>query len=217
MNTDPWVFGDRMIYSNCRQTIAGAHGELRPTLMQRLARGSVICFGSTIGRAFCLDTVFVVASAETWAPRTAAHLGIDDAFRVCTVEATATAKRQLLSLTLYRGATLDDPIDGMFSFVPARLASERDPRFARPRVSLPGFINPSNVRSTLGSKRPLPFEVVRANWMVVRRQVLDAGVRLATWLQTPECRKTDGGVMGAMVVTAETNVVDDAERAGHDR
>jgi hypothetical protein len=45
-NTDPWVFGEQMIYSNCRQTV---RAQRRPTALQTLPRGSVICFGSTLG------------------------------------------------------------------------------------------------------------------------------------------------------------------------
>ncbi len=52
-----------MIYSVCKQ-ITGP--DRTPTAMQRLTPGSVICFGSTIDQEFCLDTVFVVASAEPW-------------------------------------------------------------------------------------------------------------------------------------------------------
>jgi hypothetical protein len=80
-NTDPWVWGDRMIYSNCKQ-ITGP--QRRPTSMQRLTRGSVICFGSTIDGEFCVDTVFVIASAEPWVPAEAADLDVDEAFKTCT-------------------------------------------------------------------------------------------------------------------------------------
>lgn len=41
-NTDPWVFGDRMLYSNCKQI-----RDNRPTALQSLSPGSVLCFGST--------------------------------------------------------------------------------------------------------------------------------------------------------------------------
>lgn len=56
-NTDPWVFGDHMIYSNCKQPST-------PSL-QGLRRGSVVFFGSTFNRReFWVDAVFVVASSE---------------------------------------------------------------------------------------------------------------------------------------------------------
>ena len=62
MNTDPFVFGDRFFYSICKQ-----NNKRGPTAMQRLARGSVILFGSGKGRTrFVVDTVFVVAETVDW-------------------------------------------------------------------------------------------------------------------------------------------------------
>jgi hypothetical protein len=183
-NTDPWVFGERMIYSNCRQTTGPGR---RATSMQRLTRGSVICFGSTIDGEFCVDTVFVVASAEPWVPAEVAELDVDDAFKTCTGCSITTAGRDAhLSLTLYRGATLDEPVDGMFSFVPARLADADDPRFRRPVIQLPESIDPSIRRSTWGSKRRQALETLRDRWEEVRRQVLAADLLLAVRLQTPD-------------------------------
>ena len=51
-NTDPLVFGDRFLYSNCRQR---SNGKLRA-----LAPGSLILFGSKVGGQFALDTMFVI-------------------------------------------------------------------------------------------------------------------------------------------------------------
>lgn len=48
------MFGERMVYSNCKQTI---RPDNRPTALQRLTRGSVICFGSAIGGESCADTI----------------------------------------------------------------------------------------------------------------------------------------------------------------
>ncbi len=187
-NTDPWVFGKRMMYSNCKQiTNLG-----RPSSMQNLARGSVICFGSTINQEFCVDTVFVVSCRETWTPIKVQDLDVDDAFLTCTARAIATLTKPVAhaSFTLYRGATVDDPVEGMFSFVPARLADREDTRFSRPPISLE-FINPANRQSTWGSKRSLSITSVRGAWKAVRDQVLDAGHLLGVWLQTPR-REEEG-------------------------
>jgi len=55
-NTDPFVFGDHFLYSNCLQRT-----KFGPTQMTTLDRGSVILFGSCIGKTeFVVDTVFVV-------------------------------------------------------------------------------------------------------------------------------------------------------------
>jgi hypothetical protein len=189
-NTDPWVWGDRMIYSNCKQ-ITGP--ERRPTSMQRLTRGSVICFGSTIDGEFCADTVFVIASAEPWVPAEAADLDVDDAFKTCTGRSIARGRDAHLSLILYRGATVDDPVESMFSFVPARRADAANPRFPRPPIQS-GFINPSSRQSTWGSKRPLSMDTLRDTWEAVRHQVLAADLLLAVRLQTPDRERNDVAV-----------------------
>jgi hypothetical protein len=180
-----------MIYSNCKQ-VFGA--ERRPTSMQRLTRGSVICFGSTINGEFCADTIFVVASAEPWVPAEVADLDVDDAFKTCTGDSITAGTRDAdLSLTLYRGATVEDPVEGMFSFVPARRADADDPRFSRPPIHSK-FINPLNLQATWGSKRPLSMDTLRDAWESVRHQVLAADLLLAVRLQTPDRERNDVAV-----------------------
>lgn len=98
-----------------------------------------------------------------------------------------------LSLTLYRGATVDEPVEGIYSFVPARCADHDQPRFARPPVHLPGLVNPASRQSTWGSKRPLPMERLRDAWEALCHQVLAADLVLATRLQTPD-GDTDEGI-----------------------
>jgi hypothetical protein len=186
-NTDPWVFGERMLYSNCRQ-LTGAG---RPSALQRLIPGSVICFGSTITGEFCVDTVFVVARCEPWTPAQAAALDVGEAFTMCTAQTTTSSCTTSgcggahLPLTLYRGATLDEPIHGTYSFVPARPTDSPDLRFSRPPIHLPGLINPTNRQSTWGSRRALPIASVQHAWAALRHQVLSAGLVLAVHLATP--------------------------------
>lgn len=120
-----------MIYHNCKQVVGP---DRTPTSMQSLTRGSIIYFGSTIDHGFCIDTVFVVASAEPWTPRTYKTLHVEEAFKVCTAAPMAAVSKDANnSLTLFRGATFDDSVQGMFSFVPARLAGHPEPRFERSR------------------------------------------------------------------------------------
>jgi hypothetical protein len=169
-NTDPWIWGEPMIYSNCKQIGPRPHR-----------------FGSTIDGEFCVDTVFVVASAEPWMPAEGAYLAVDEAFKTCTAGAIAARRSDAhLPLTLYRGATADNPVQDMFSFVPARRADRDDLRFPRPPIILPGFINPAGRQSTWGSKRPLPMTTLRDSWEAVRHQVLTADLLLAVWVRTPD-------------------------------
>lgn len=182
-NTDPWVFGDQMLYSNCKQ-LTGP--DRTPTSMQDLPVGSVLCFGSTIDHEFCLDTVLVVATAEPWVPADVADTDVDQAFAVCTAESIVAGGTDAhTQLTLYRGATIEAPVHGMYSFVPALPATDDGPRFARPVTRLNGLINPANKQSTWGSKRPLPLSIVRDAWETIRHQVYAAGLVLAVQLDTP--------------------------------
>ena len=110
----------------------------------------------------------------------------DDELKVCTGQALATAPSDArMGLSLYRGATIDDPVEGMFSFVPARRADQADPRFNRPSVRLPGRINPASRQSTWGSKRPLSRDAIRSAWGSIREQVLAHDLMLATQIRIP--------------------------------
>jgi hypothetical protein len=182
-NTDPWVFGDEVFYSNCKQVT----GPLRnPTSMQHLGIGSVICFGSSIGGDFCVDTVFVIGSSEPWTPAAADALDVDLAFAVCTAHSIANvATDRHNQLTLYRGASYDNPVHGMYSFVPAKRADDKDPRFARPPVHS-AFINPRSLQSTFGSKIARPIGAVHEAWATIRDQVVGQGLEIAVHLETPE-------------------------------
>ena len=109
-NTDPWVFGGCFYYSNCRQLTSGG----RPSALQNLKRGSLILFGSTVSQEFVVDTVFVVSDAEQYALGEGVH-GVDESFRTCTIESLATKHEGHSRYTLYRAATVDSPVEGMFS------------------------------------------------------------------------------------------------------
>lgn len=180
-NTDPWVFGPTMYYSNCRQTSS----------MQRLTTGSIICFGSTMDRQFCIDTVFVVASSEPWTPAKNALVNAEPAFITCTAESLATSPRDARRrYRLYRGASLEHPVHGMFTFVPARLASSASVRFRRPAITLPGLINPASTQSPRGVHDPLSLDRVRTAWSDIRDQVLAENLVMAVRFDTPD--KRDG-------------------------
>ena len=176
-NTDPWVFGPTMHYSNCRQTSS----------MQRLSPGSIICFGSSMDGEFCVDTVFVVASSEPWTPAQAARVNAEAAFITCTAESLATSARDANGrYKLYRGATLEHPVQGMFSFVPARLARSASARFRRPAITLPGLINPASTQSPRGVNDRLSLDGLRVAWSQIRDQVLAENLVMAVRFDTPE-------------------------------
>lgn len=180
-NTDPWVFGDSFRFSNCRQLTP----KRKPSALQKLTPGSMVLFGSTIDREFTIDTVFVVKDSCPFSPGKPPET--DEAFRVCTVESLVTKGNAATDpFTLYRAATYEAPINGMYSFVPCRRADGDNARFPRPSISLPGYVNPKSTQAARGAKNPRYVADVREQWENVRKQVFDAGCLLGVWFSTPQ-------------------------------
>lgn len=184
-NTDPFIFGERFLYSNCKQ------GSL-PSLT-RLERGSVIAFGSGVKiageRKWALDTVFVVADSLAYTAsgtRQALADATPEAFLVVTggpiMESGETSFR------LYLGATPDNPVDGMYSYFPA-MPAQGDTGFPRPLIDLPSeYFNPGNWQSPKGVNSERSNEELRGLWNSLATQVREAGLVLGTHAALPERR-----------------------------
>jgi hypothetical protein len=183
-NTDPWVLGDAFLYSNCKQLTPAK----TPSALQRLPVGSLILFGSVRGDTFVLDTVFVVGEVLCSFTPLAGDLAVADPFRVCTIESLTTCEAEVAqaSFTLYRGATPDDSVDGMFSFVPCLAGASA--RFRRPAIELPGAINPKSRQSPSGAKILRPLSEVKSAWSSVVDQVTEADLLLGYALDLPRLR-----------------------------
>jgi hypothetical protein len=91
-----------------------------------------------VNHRFVIDTVFVVKTAKS-------YLSLDDIAKMNIGKYTdistkfITGKNNKIDppqgLTLYTGATFDDPVEGMYSFVPAKEYDNREigfPRFFMP-------------------------------------------------------------------------------------
>jgi len=183
-NTDPWVFGDSFRYSNCNQL---RHKPQRKrTALQELTPGSVVLFGSTIGGEFVIDTVFVVKDSCRFSPSEPPET--DEVFRVCTVESLITTGNTSDDpFTLYRGATLEAPVNGMYSFVPCWRANAAMARFQRPAISQSHtYINPSSTQTPRGAKALRSAPEVRGLWESTRGQVLKTGCLLGVWFENPK-------------------------------
>jgi hypothetical protein len=189
-NTDPFVYGDRFMYTLCRQT-KPFRGQFRPTFLRDLAPGSLILFGSLKGGGFVLDTAFVVADgtlhdADTW---TASLSGlISDTYANVTMRPTyQTAWPH--QLRLYRAATPTTRVGGMFSFVPCLPAGIGASGFARPIVALDGVITPGLM---MGAKatRGVSLDDVTGLWNSVVTQVLDQDLALGTRFDLPARRNS---------------------------
>lgn len=193
-NTDPFIFGDRFLYSNCGQAAASKAG------LKRLGTGSVIAFGSgkCVGgvRKWALDTVLVVRDSVPYDPldpREALEGKVPEAF--LDVTGGPLAKDPKLSkepvrggFRLYRGATPDDPVSEMYSFFPAKPAGDES-CFPRPVVCLDGgHFNPGCWQTPKGTKRDLPIDELYRLWTWLVEQVRGAGLVIGTYAQLPERR-----------------------------
>ena len=179
-NTDPFIFGERFLYSNCGQTS-------KPGL-KHLGDGSLIAFGSgkkiNGQRRWTLDTVLVVKdSVEYHAPNVLMALDgwVTESFLAATGAMLTDSGR------LYRGATPDDPVDGMFSFFPA-MPARGDIGFPRPLIDLPGeYFNPRSWQAPKGLGRDRAAAERLGLWESLVSQVRANGLVLGTWADSPEC------------------------------
>jgi hypothetical protein len=139
-NTDPFVFGDSFLYSVCKQRKKIRNSSLTNfTKLGELEKGSIILFGSTIsekqgGPYFVLDTVFVVGDYKAYHSKKA------------TSDLSGFVPNDYCDLMgfvhwspsndfiCYKGATVENPINDMFSYVPCKPCSSGDIGF--PRVVL---------------------------------------------------------------------------------
>lgn len=176
-NTDPLVL-DGFRYSNCRQH--QSKDQPSPTKMAELDVGSVILFGS-MQNGWVLDTVFVVGSRETYGRGDIEALTQQDPMLgYAAVQPLYSNPDRHLEFVLYRGATIDSPVESRYSFVPA-VPAERG-SFARPHITHPTLnYNLSMATRLLASTAHDVHEL----WSSMRDQVLAADLVLATSLAGP--------------------------------
>ena len=171
-NTDPYVWGDAMRYTYCRQP--------KNRKLRGLGRGSVILFGSSVAHRFVLDAVFVVARFVDHS--CAADLrGVTDDVHMRTTIEPMYGWGEGATHRLYIGATPSEHVNGMFSFVPCRPGSGRDIGFARPEIDLDGWIN-HNLRMQ-ARMEDRDADAMRRAWEHVVDSVRCKGLDLATELR----------------------------------
>ena len=201
-NTDPFIFGDRFPYSNCKQASS--------TRLRSLGRGSVIAFGSHTAGRWVLDTVMVIAGSVDYAPgraRSALAGLVPDAFVDVTAGPLADNRQDTscgpapvrrggcggragddadVKLRLYWGATPEDPVGEMFSFFPA-MPADRARRFPRPGIELPDWCFTTSLRQGHKQSCGLSAQSIRPLWGSLTEQVHGAGLVLGTHA-APPCR-----------------------------
>lgn len=183
-NTDPFVFGVQFHYTGCLQ-----HTKFGPTQLRNLSRGSVVLFGSCRHRSeFVVDTVFVVAdfvdhSLRDYRDRLRGR--ISDTYNTVTIAPWyANTVQHDRVHRLYFGATPDEPVDGMFSFVPCLPVAAAPHGFARPAVFIDGVITPSQTQNKTLTRAGTTVELKRW-WDDVVDQVEAKELALGTHASLP--------------------------------
>jgi hypothetical protein len=130
-NTDPFVFGRYFKYSNCLQNTSDSLKELK--------EGSLILFGSNVNRRFAIDTIFVVKDSVRYTfpddPNVDNIVEESNLYRDIVLRMSCINYNAHNFFTLYTGATFDDDIYGMYSYVPS-LKSDTIKR-GFPRIIMP--------------------------------------------------------------------------------
>jgi hypothetical protein len=176
-NTDPMVFGDAFIYSNCLQP---AYRSLRT-----LTPGSIILFGRHARArgqpSFSLDTCLVIDRVETLAPVPALLDTIGTDLLAEMVLIPLHSEGAQCNLTVYSGKRRTPASTDPFSFFPARMMIETPPLFARPALTpigaLAGVINPGKMQG-IKLTSDLSFTDRDAIWTEVVQQVTGQGCGL---------------------------------------
>lgn len=173
-NTDPMVFGDAFIYSNCLQH---AYASLRG-----LAEGSIVLFGRHSRRepAFSLDTCLVIDRAEALEPLPFDPTSYGKDILDDGVLSPLYTEGAVGAFAVYFGKTRTLDGGSPFSFFPARPLDGPDHLFPRPRLwpngPLKGVISPEKMQGIKG-RTVIPADR-DAIWQEVVRQVVEQGCGL---------------------------------------
>lgn len=205
-NTDPFIFDGPFLYSCCQQTKPGYTSQ-----MSHLDKGSVILFGSCLGRQFVLDTVFVVKDYIDYQPQKAMAelkrhvprvfietvLNTFDAevcrnsltLQNCVPSAPPSDFKEFLN-RLYIGVTHNerDQFGGMFSYVPCNTRTSALTGFARPTIKIDkNLSNCITPQLSQGRKQTelADIKAIAIPWHSVTEQVLAQGLLLGTHFEAP--------------------------------
>lgn len=181
LDTDPFVFGGRFLYTGCRQhTAHNAPGGARETVLKKLGRGSIILFGSCVSKKFVIDTVFVVAGYVEYPNGNfdkLSGLGLPKEYYATTLIPSSAANPSVSSFKLYVGATMENRVRGMFSYSPCMTTRTAPRGFPRVNVELHKLIT-QNLSQGAKTTPMVPGEL-EVTWQAVKEQVEDAGCALA--------------------------------------
>ncbi len=193
VNSDPYIFGC-FAYTICRKFKGGKS----TVLNNGLDKGDILLFGSGIDDKFVLDTLFVVGNAITINKSnyqqkakkygsTFIKAALDPIFTINNnyVKGEAQVDKSkngcvdnddsccdsALEITIHIGATYNEPVNDIYSFVPARISSLNSQGFLRPEINLDG-INPNSHQNYKYIIKSGSIDEVNELWKEIKNQVL---------------------------------------------
>jgi hypothetical protein len=175
------VFGERFLYSNCRQ--------MRNRKLRELAPGSLILFGSKVHSEFVLDTVFVVGSSEPYSRHSANSIRVEPFVRAVVFDPLVRdgglreGRSPEDSFRLYRSRTYDERPGGPYSFVPCR-PDGPNVAFARPAIRLDTHWIEPNLAMGAKATEASAAELVEL-WDQVVQQVRAQGLARGVQFEAP--------------------------------
>lgn len=193
-NTDPFVFENEFKYFICKQVKNN-----KSTTLARLDKGSLILFGSTKGNKsqdafFQLDTVFVVGDYVEYIPEQQIQdKRISDYYKKLTLErcfnysakCTPKASEQTnLKFRIYIGATFENPYEGMYSYVPAKIFNGEKTGFPRIKLQNLDFIT-NNLNASPKITSFDQIEPIKKAWDIIRRATQEQGCIEAVCFDQP--------------------------------
>lgn len=194
--TDPYVFGEDFCYTVCLQ-----HEKRQNRMVSKQPRflklGSLILFGSLLGKNFVLDTVFVVSGVSVDHSRKNYREKLIEFvtpgyFDVVLKPLYQNPKHATdVSFNLYKGVNYYERSNygGMFSFVPCLPGPEGEVGFARPVITLPDELISCDQNQNFKARKDVSVKYVAKMWKEVVQQVLDAGLKLGIYFEEPKCIK----------------------------
>jgi hypothetical protein len=192
-NTDPFVFGEPFHYYGCLQ-----HTKYGPTQLRLLAYGSVILFGSCLGRSrFVLDTVLVVDGFrdDSMADHRRTRRTVSPTYAAATIDPWHSGgELETRSYRLYSGATFGRQVAGMYSFFPCEDACGSTSGFARPTITVPELITPTMAQGKRLNPQP-DINRVAELWRAVVEQVRAQGLDLGVYAELPPTRRAERWVV----------------------
>ncbi|SFE54140.1 hypothetical protein [Sunxiuqinia elliptica] len=194
-NTDPCVFGKTFKFFLCQQTRKKSkkNPERIQTQLAKLEKGSIILFGShkqnskTKERLFIVDTVFVV---DDWIEFYSKEdfKNINDT-RICKGYKDICINfldKLPITRRLYFGATYENQVNGMFSFVPCK-KSGNNYGFERPVIILKDRVN-SNRNTGFKQSTINNIDESKAIWNNIVKQIFKQDLKIGWGFKMPKQR-----------------------------